>query len=279
MMLLTGIMMIRNENDILEEVLSEHIKFCDHIFVLDGTNEDPDKSKEICLSFKNITYFRDEDLPPGYPRIVRDGCRQFLLDRVRDKYGYEGWVAVLHGDEIFVDDPRLIIKKYRGLFDALTLDCLLYFIHKEQEPFKLDPLKSVQEQIVWYAGPGWPEARLFKNKKGSNYKSPSAHGKVVPEGLFINYKTTFKIKHYAYRNPEHQAQRARDRSLDRDWSNIHYQKTLNNVFYFDERDFYCKWYRWISNKSVRSRINQPFLSRLIEDLAETHLPVSCMRLS
>lgn len=271
MMLLTGLMMIRNENDILEEVLSEHVKFCDHIFVLDGTTEDPDKAREICLSFKNITYFRDEDLPADYPRPVRDGCRQFLLDRIREKYGHEGWVAVLHGDEIFVDDPRLIIKKYHGLFDALTLDCLLYFIHKEQEPFKLDPSKSVQEQIFWHAGPGWPEARLFKNKKGSNYKSPSTHGKVIPEGLFINYKTTYKIKHYTYRDLEHQIKRAEDRVKRTRWSAVHYENTLKKKLYLDRNDFGIKWYKWISKTPQQPRIKIPLINRLEDDIYDNFI--------
>ncbi len=270
MMLLTGLMMIRNENDILKEVLSEHSKFCDHIFILDGTNEEPERSKDICLSFKNISYFTDKDLPADYPVPVRDGCRQFLLDKIRGKYGYEGWVAVLHGDEIFVDDPRSIIKKYHGLFDALTLDCLLYFIHKEQYPFKLDPSRSLQEQILWHAGPGWPEARLFRNKKASDYKSPSAHCKVIPENLLINYKTTFKIKHYTYRDAEQQAKRAQDRSTDTKWSMINYEKALQNKFYLDENDFDRKWYRWISKAPVLPKIGRSFASRLLEDIMELH---------
>ena len=261
-------MIIRNENDILSEVLNEHLKYCDHIFILDGTDENPELSKSICTGCKNTTYYTDNDLPSNYPRPIRDGCRQFLLDKIRNKFGFNNWIAILHGDELFVDDPRAIIKKYDRYFEALTLDTLLYFIHKEQLPFKLDPSRSFQEQIYWYVGPGWPEARLFKNKKNSNYKDISQLGKVIPEGLNINYKTTFKIKHYTFRNPEQQSNRAKDRVITNKWSTLHYSAALNQKYYLNENDFGKRFYYWISKKPVKPRINDPLLLRLMQDLSE-----------
>lgn len=261
-------MFIRNENDILKEVLEEHFKFCDHIFILDGTIDNLKISEEICRSFNNISYFKDIDLPPNYPRPTRDGCRQFLLEKIRDKFGAHGWIAVLHGDEIFIDNPKEIISKYHGIFDALTFDSMLYFVHKEQYPFKLDKKINFQEQIIWHSGPGWPEARLYKNKNGSNYKNINMQGKVIPENLGINWKTPFKIKHYSLRNPDQQLNRARDRAQITKWSGGFYEKALQNKYYLDENDFGARWYRWISKKKVLPRAGDPFIRRIFEDLLD-----------
>jgi calcineurin-like phosphoesterase family protein len=98
-MLIIGLMLIRNENDILREVLAEHFKFSDHIFVLDGTTEDSKLSKEICQSFENISHYTENQLPSHYPHPIRDGCRQFLVERAREKFGAQGWFVILHGDD------------------------------------------------------------------------------------------------------------------------------------------------------------------------------------
>ncbi len=262
-----GIMLIRNENDILREVLSEHVKFCDHIYVLDGTTEDPGTSKSICTSFPKVSHFTEDELPSVYPIPIRDGCRQFLIDKAREKFGEKGWFVLLHGDEIFVDRPDDIIRKYRGLFDMLTLDNVLFFVHKEQEPFKLDPLKKVQDQIRWHAGPGSPELRILRNKPGTRYDIRQHHD-LAPKGMGMNYKTTYKIKHYPYRDPEQQQKRAADRTEVTNWSPSGYSHIPDRKYYLDESFFGRKFLYWISKRPLTPRISTPLVTRFLQDVAE-----------
>ena len=267
-MLILGLMLIRNENDILAEVLAEHLTFCDHIFVLDGTTDNQQLSAQICTAHSRVSYYTEAQLPANYPRPIRDGCRQFLVDKARQRFGACGWFVLLHGDEIFVDNPRLIAQKYNAFFDCLTFDSLNYFIHKEQEPFKLDPVQSIQKQIVWYAGPGWPETRMFKNKSRYNYNLQQ-HSNVTPKGILINYKTTYKIKHYSLRHPEQQQKRVKDRLQVTSWQNNDlYQKAAQAKYYLAENDFDSKFYRFISKQQPKPRFNDNLFVRLKQDLQE-----------
>lgn len=259
-------MLIRNENDILREVLSEHIKFSDHIFILDGTTEDQNLSENICKSFKNVSYFSEDQLPTSYPRPIKDGCRQFLIERAREKYGAEGWFALFHGDEIFVDSPRDIAVKYDRSFDYLIFNSLCFFIHREQSPFHWDHQKALAEQIYWYAGPGWPEVRLFRNKPHCDYDIFQHHC-LLPKGLKKGHKTTFKIKHYPFRDPVGQAKRAVDRIMT-DFSPGSYAHVIEGKYYLDERYFNNKCYHWISNEPPKPRIDDSLPKRMFVDLKE-----------
>ncbi|GEM_PF-487135 len=262
-----GIMVIRNENDILKQVMDFCTGYCDHIFVLDGTDDNPELSRSICSSYQNVTYYTEDALPDGYPRPIRDGCRQFLLERAREKYGYQGWFVLLHGDEIFVDRPSDIVKKYGKLFGCITVDSMVFFIHKEQETFSYDHNKPLSQQIYWYSGPGWPETRIFKNDPGINY-DPIKHG-VVPDGILINYKTTCKIKHYTFRSPEQQIKRAKDRTETTKWQTGGYDSVKKGRYYLDENDFGGKFYRWVSKKPLAPKIDLPLFKRAAFDIYES----------
>ncbi len=264
-----GIMLIRNENDILMEVLREHVRHCDHIFILDGATEDPETSRAICKSFPAVSYFLESELPALYSRPIRDGARQFLLDQARRAYGENrGWFVLLHGDEIFVDSPQDIISSYDPFADCLAVDSLLYFLHRDQKPFVWDDNKPLAEQIRWYAGPGWPEIRMFRNRTGVGYE-PAQHSNLLPRGISSAFKTNFKLKHYPYRSPKSQAARATDRTQITGFSPGTYRHVLQGHFYLDHAFFhYPNTYAYISQKPPAPRIGSSFARTLVEDLIE-----------
>ena len=52
---------------------------------------------------------KDEEVAKGAK--VQDYHRQALLDAAHERYGVGHWFTLMHGDEIFHDDPRDIIEK------------------------------------------------------------------------------------------------------------------------------------------------------------------------
>ncbi len=79
-----GIMMIRNENDILEENLKNLINIYDRIFVLDGTEPEDEfyRCKAILKKFEEVKLIiRDKDTDGPFP--IKDGARYYLLNHVR----------------------------------------------------------------------------------------------------------------------------------------------------------------------------------------------------
>ncbi len=215
---LYGMLMMRGDLDVLEEVLGCNAPYFRAIFVLDGT-ENANDSRRILNKFQNIELvIRDQDLPVGYNRPPRDGARQILLEAIQDKYGYDGYIAVLHSDEMFFDyPPTLLVNAMQHYnIELVSVNNVHFFLHSSmRDDFSYEPSKSVVSQIDYACFPGYREFRMFKNKPGLYYQ-PNEHSRVVPHGLKAAVKTVFPIRHYLYRSPDQMVSNASDRAK-RDW--------------------------------------------------------------
>lgn len=194
-----GLMMTCNEEDCIEEVMNEHTKYFDKILVIDGSN---DRTEEIIRSYNAVKYFiKDEALLDKVPnRKVTDGIRQFILEKAQERYGYDGWFTLLHGDEIFYDNPIKVAEaaeKERA--EKVNWYVMNFFLHTSDMGRDLESIKSVQERVLWYC-PGFLEIRQYKNKKGLYY-NVGCGAKVLAEGVGWRPYSKFPIyKHYPYRS-------------------------------------------------------------------------------
>ena len=111
-------------NSFIEERLRHNIQFFDAIYALDGST---DKTADIIRSFDKVVYLiKDQDLYPK--RIIRDGVRQFLLEKAQEDRPCEGWFTLLHGDEMLVDNPNEIaIRADKQGAEKLIGDLLNFF--------------------------------------------------------------------------------------------------------------------------------------------------------
>jgi hypothetical protein len=172
-----GLMMTYNEEDIIEETMESHKKYFDKILVLDGST---DKTPEILQSYDNVVYYlRDEQIFPK--RKITDGVRQFLLEEAQKRYGYEGWFTLLHGDEIFVDNPNEIAEKAEKQgADIVNWHMMQFFLHTSQRE-DYDDLAPLEKRLKYYNF-GDLEIRQFKNKQGIYFKLDQI-ARVLPYGL------------------------------------------------------------------------------------------------
>lgn len=190
-----GLMMTYNEEDIIEDVMESHKQYFDKILVLDGST---DKTPEILQSYDNVVYYlRDEQIFPK--RKVTDGVRQFLLEEAQKRYGYEGWFSLLHGDEIFVDNPNdIVIKAEKQGADIVNWHMLNFFLHTSQKE-NYDDYAPLNERLTHF-NPGGLEIRQFKNQKGIYFKLDQM-GRVLPYGLKNKPLWDYPIiKHYPERS-------------------------------------------------------------------------------
>jgi len=187
-------MMTYNEADIIEEVMDSNKKFFDKILVLDGSS---DHTEEIIRSYENVKYFiKDENLFPK--RKITDGVRQFLLEKAQEMFGYDGWFTLLHGDEIFVDNPNEIVDKAeKAKAEKVNWHALNFFLHTSQKK-TYDENKKIQDQVIFYH-PGGIEIRQFKNKKNVFYNLNQMG--VLPHGIGYKMLLDYPIfKHYVKRS-------------------------------------------------------------------------------
>jgi len=232
---LIGIMMIKNENDMLRETLNNLTKIYDRIFILDGTEPEEEfyKGNKILNEFEEVKLvLRDSETKGPFP--LRDGARKYLLERVREDYGKNNWIGVLHGDELYTKDPRLLLKNVNPKkAPVIKIRLCHFFLHSDDE-MNWGKLKNypVEKRVTHYMWPGTPEDRLFYDNGKINY-DPKKHKLVVPYGHHVKriMMDDFIIKQYNYRNPEQMELRAKQR-IESTWQNNHYGHIYNDKKYF-----------------------------------------------
>jgi len=194
-----GLMMTCNEEDCIKEVMDEHTKYFDKILVLDGST---DKTEEILRSYPQVKYIlKDKEIIDKLPnRKFEDGARQFILQKAQEMYGYDGWITLLHGDEIWHDNPIEMAEKAEGEgAEKINWYVMNFFLRRSDQGKDLNSIKSIQKRITWYC-PGFLEIRSFKNKKGIYYDLGQA-GRVLPQGVGWRIYSKFPVyKHYPCRS-------------------------------------------------------------------------------
>lgn len=196
-----GLLMISHEDDVLEAVLQEHTKIVETFYVLDGTEPVRD-SEAICRSFRECAgYTHDSDLPAEYGPVPRDGWRQYLYEQAVADNGFDNWFLLLHGDEVWTFDPEHVMEMRAGA-DGFVFPLPCYFPREEW-----DYNRTAFEQLTWHLSPGWPEFRMFRGAPHVHY-DVTQHFDVTPRGLRNIVRIPHPIKHYPYRSPEVQRQRA-----------------------------------------------------------------------
>jgi len=194
-----GLMITRDEEDVIEEVMEVNKKYFDKILVLDGSS---DRTEEIIRSYDCVKYFlKDKDIIDKLPqRKFEDGARQFLLEKAQEMFPIEGWFTLLHGDEIWHDDPNWVAEEAeKAGVEKVNWYVMNFFLHTSDRGRDLEAIKSVQERVLWYC-PGFLEIRQFKNKPGIYYRLDQRN-QTLPQGIGWRIYKYFPIyKHYPYRS-------------------------------------------------------------------------------
>lgn len=194
-----GLMITRDEEDVIEEVMAANKKYFDKIFVLDGSS---DRTEEVIRSYDCVKYFlKDSEIIDKLPnRKFEDGARQFLLQKAQEMYPVEGWFTLLHGDEIWHDDPNWVAEQAeKSRAEKVNWYVMNFFLHTSDKAKDLDSIKSVQERVLWYC-PGYLEIRSFRNKPGIHYELGQKNN-VIPQGIGWQIYKYFPVyKHYPFRS-------------------------------------------------------------------------------
>lgn len=223
-----GLLMIRDEADVLAEVLTNHSKFCSSILVLDGTvGPEQAKSEEIARSFPAVRgYWRDDQT--GIEPPLRDGARWFLLEVARKMWGFGHWYAVLHGDEIWTVDPREKLATLpRGILGGVV-SLYHFFPHiSQRDSWSFEPgVDSIEQLCRYYMRPAIREERLFFDAGTFDYE-PTRHSKVIPSGI-ESADLDIALKQFNYRSSTQATTRAQSRA-GAGWQRNHYQHLLDET--------------------------------------------------
>jgi hypothetical protein len=197
-----GLLITKNEESIIEEVISKNEIHFDSIYALDGSN---DSTPNILSKFKKIKHLvLEKDL--GINK-TKDGVREVLLQEIRKNESLENtWVTLMHSDEIFYHSPRKVAQyaEIEGS-DWCRWFAMHFFVHSSYKN-NWNDLKSlpVEDRINHYATNElpWIEFRQFKLKKDSRYFLDHHH--IMPTGISKCFSRIPIYKQYvSYDTDEH----------------------------------------------------------------------------
>lgn len=225
---LIGMLMIRDEDDVLGDSLAAASRWFDRIYVLDGTTDQVrvERTDAILASVPEVAWHaRDADWFPGG---ITDGARQILLERIRRDHGFDNWIGLLHADEFLDQDPRpMLAARHPSTHPSLRVRVAHTFLHVEDEHLWDDlglPLRAKVAHQMW---PGVPESRFFFDDGSRNFDIDH-HSKVVPKSFRAGELIDgYVITQYNERGTHQVTARAQQRAAS-GWQVGHYSRLLDD---------------------------------------------------
>ena len=198
---MVGLLLTKNEEAIVEEVIRKNEMHFDAIYALDGSSDNTPNVLETFPKIKKILFEKDFNIDR-----IKDGVRQVVLNEIKLSESFENtWITLLHGDEIFYHNPRKVAEDAdRTGCDKVNWFAMQYFLHTSDQPAwqELSQL-SLEDRVTWYStneNP-WVEFRQFKLYKDSNFDL-YAHSFLQPSNLPKNWYSKMPIyKHYKAYDP------------------------------------------------------------------------------
>ncbi len=233
-----GLLVMKDENDILHEYLSKIVNYYDTILVLDGS--DDDEGRTICSEFPEVVFYeKDSNIVSGE---VNDSIRGILLEKARSIAPNKEWVAALHPDEFPSGNPLEILDLVNIHYpwaNSVLIENVQFFPHVSQrEEWNLENGAHIEHLLKWCLLPGWPEYRYFRLKPEFVYES--SHRQVIPPLSMQNCiqlsasLSGFFHKHITHRSLEQVKKRAMTR-IDSGWQTAGYENVKDMEEIFIER--------------------------------------------
>lgn len=192
-MKLHGITLVKNEADILGDVLEAAADWADSIYVLDNGSTDGswELAQEMAKTHPQIVAV-DRDTGPYSNTLRRD-----VFEAFRDRAAPGDWWCKLDADEFYVDHPHRFLarvpERYRLVFGS---SFQYHFTDRDRAAFEADPegweRRPVRERLRHYRN-DHSEPRFVRHGPGI---WDSGHPQDEPV-----YPVRIWLRHYQYRSP------------------------------------------------------------------------------
>jgi hypothetical protein len=235
-----GILIMKDENDILNEYLTKITQYYDKILVLDGSNDD--EGEKICAQFPEVIFY-EKDKNVIKDKINDSTTRGFLWQKAKELVDNKLWVGVLHPDEFPSNNPLEMLEQLPNEgFDVVMIQNEHFFLHKSQkDTWDFKPGDLIEPKMKYYMAPGHPEYRYFRFNK--NFVYGNMHSTTVPMNVNgVIHVPTFSHKQFTYRTLEQAKKRAKTR-WDSGWQMNDYLLVLETGDMFFDTLAYPKEYQ------------------------------------
>lgn len=255
-----GLLIMKDENDILEEYLTKITKSFDKILILDGS--DDYEGRDIASKFSEVIFYeRDENIKD----IINDSTtRGFLWEQAKNLVDNKQWVGILHPDEFPEHDPLDLLRmveankeSYKD-FKSISVKNLHFFLHSSQrEEWSFEKGDLIEPKMKWFMGPGHTERRFFVFDKNLSYGRHHSTT-VPPQAEWPLLETDFRFKQFSYRSKEQILKRAKTR-FESNWQKDDYLLVLETQdMFFDTLAYPAEFSQKYPVEYSRCWYNKPY---------------------
>lgn len=197
-----GLMVVRDEADIIAQTLNHLLGWIDDVFVLDLGSDDG--TWETVLEFSR----KDKRIVPleRIPYKFNESIRGYLFNQVRKTFKEGDWVLRLDADEFYHISPKTFVSEFVRPFETCVYLAWYYFrlTVKEVKDYESgrvdifeDRKRPIEDRRRFYKIPHYAEPRMFRYRNTIKWS---------PEGSFPYHagciaRARIPIRHYPHRDP------------------------------------------------------------------------------
>jgi hypothetical protein len=203
-----GLMLVRDEADIIAETLTHLLTWVDvlHVYDLGSTDATWDIVQDFARQDRHVVPFKRE------PTVYSDSLRCILFDRLRSGFEKGDWIVKLDADEFYPLPPREFVKERLSPAEGMVYLQWYFFRLTTTETadyetgrvsIMADRSRSIRDRRRYYKVSEWSEPRMFRYRPTMRW--PETTHWPFNAGLLARER--LPILHYPHRDPIQMARR------------------------------------------------------------------------
>lgn len=209
-----GLMLVRNEADILPESIAHYLTWLDGLYVFDlgSTDGTWELLNRMARSERRLV------LHDSRPILFQEGLRALLFEKYRSNFNDGDWIIKADADEFYDIPARVFQERYLRPIESCVYLQWLYFRLTSIEVAQYesgavsiadDRRRSIADRRRYYKLPDHAEPRMFRYRHSMQWSEKHA----FPYNAGYVARARIPVRHYPHRDPEQMASRYRLRSL------------------------------------------------------------------
>lgn len=217
-----GLCVLKNESDIIEQMLRASAQWCDAIYILDNGSTDGtwEIVRELAHELQSIVLYKQD------PQPFTDDMRGEIFRHYEARAALGDWWCILDADEFYIDDPREFLRGVPKDYNAVWHQSYNYlFTDKDladykQNPGLYDDHVPIEQRSRYYMVNDYSEMRFFRHSKAL---------KQVSYQIYPVYPRRIRLKHFMYRSPDQIRKRLQTRREPMERGEFLHEKRANWV--------------------------------------------------
>lgn len=203
-----SLLLVKDEADIIEDVLCDAVKWSDKIIVFDNGSSDDTWSivNRLAKKYRQIVPFVSDATP------FRIGLRAKLFDAFKSELSRDDWWCVrMDADEFYIDNPRSFLADVPRLFSQVSKASFDYQITYEDldESNFIGEFKADCDKIRYYNPLTWSETRFVRHSPKLTWVVDERK----PQPCGMTYYKPIRVRHYQFRSPQQMQRRNEVRKI------------------------------------------------------------------